>query len=102
HASLRYGKFLWQAGDTFTGHVFVNDDLAEGSDRVSAAASLPGVTLAGNTISFPIPEGVDSFTVTLTLEKDGVVDRTDYLFLVGTVGSTPIAPVVDFVRSYRN
>ena len=102
HASLRYGKFLWQAGDTFTGHVFVNDDLAEGSDRVSAAASLPGVTLAGNTISFPIPEGVDSFTVTLTLEKDGVVDRTDYLFLVGTVGSAPIAPVVDFVRSYRN
>ena len=35
------------------------------------------------------------------LEKDGVADRTDYLFLVGTVGSAPIAPVVDFVRKYR-
>ena len=101
HASMRYNKFLWKAGEVFEGTVFVNDDLGEGYDSVTASASCDGVKLKGNKISFTVPEGTDSFTVTVTLTKGGTVDKTDYLFLIGEMGSAPKKPVLDFVKAYK-
>ena len=101
HASMRYDKFLWQAGETFEGTVFVNDDPGEGYDSVTAEASCGGAVLAGNKIFFTVPENADSFTVTVTLTHGNTVDRTVYLFLIGEMGSAPIQPVLDFVKNYR-
>lgn len=102
HASMRYNKFLWKAGEVFEGTVFVNDDLGEGYDSVTASASCDGVKLEGNKISFTVPEGTDSFTVTVTLTKGDTVDKTDYLFLIGEMGSAPKKPVLDFVKVYKS
>lgn len=101
HASMRYNKFLWKVGETFEGTVFVNDDMNEGYDCVTAKASCEGVTLAGNRITFTVPENRDSFTVTVTLTKGGYEDSTEYLFLIGELGSAPIKPVIDFMKAYR-
>lgn len=101
HASMRYGKFLWKAGEVFEGTVFAHDDLNEGYDSVTAEASCGGAKLEGNKISFTVPEGADSFTVTVTLVKGGYTDRTVYLFLIGEMGSAPIQPVLDFVKEYK-
>ena len=101
HASMRYNKFLWKAGEIFEGTVFVNDDLGEGYDSVTAEASCEGVKLEGNKISFTVPEGTDSFTVTVTLRKGDYEDKTEYLFLIGEMGSAPKQPVLDFVKAYK-
>ena len=101
HASMRYNKFLWKAGETFEGIVFVNDDMCEGYDCVTAEASCEGVKLAGNKITFTVPENAHSFTVTVKLTKGGYVDKTEYLFLIGEMGSAPIKPVTDFIKAYR-
>ena len=98
---MRYNKFLWKAGEIFEGTVFVNDDMNEGYDCVTAEASCDGVTLAGNKITFTVPENEDSFTVTVKLTKGEYEDRTEYLFLIGEMGSAPIKPVTDFVKAYR-
>ena len=101
HASLRYDKLLWKAGETFEGTVFVNDDLGEGYDCVTAEASCDGAVVEGNRISFIVSEGADSFTVTVTLKKGAYEDRTQYLFLIGEMGSAPTQPVLDFVKAYK-
>lgn len=102
HASMRYDKFLWKSGETFEGTVFINDDLCEGYDSVTATASCDGAVLAGNKISFTVPEKVDSFVVTLTLKKGDYEDKTEYLFLIGEMGFAPKQPILDFVKLYKN
>ncbi len=104
HISMRYTKFLWKAGEVFAGTLFAHDDNEEGWDKATVAVEANGteipVTMAGNRITFVVPECA-SFTVTCTLYKEGtVVDTNMYLYLVGDMGSAPMQPVLDFVQRY--
>lgn len=105
HVSMRYEKLLWKAGETFEGTVFVHDDLREGYEALEAkvycAKGEISAKCLGNRLTFEIPEGVDSFRVTLSLKGGGKTDINPYLFLVGEMGKAPIPPVLDFVKEWK-
>ena len=113
--TLRYDRLVWKKGESFEGFAFLCDDRSTGADSISVRAYgdgyslLPGadseklripVTLSGNRVSFPVPEG-GSFSVVCDTVKDGRKRSAVYLFLVGEEGSLPREPILRFVREYR-
>lgn len=113
--TLRYDRLVWKTGESFEGSAFLCDDRDTGVDSFSVRAYrdgyslLPGadseklripVTLSGNRVSFPVPEG-ESFSVVCDAVKDGRKRSAVYLFLVGEEGSLPREPILRFVREYR-
>ncbi len=89
HVSMAYDSLAWKTGETFSGRVFVHDDLQEGFDKAKVSVKdesgkviFEKEMAKAEDFTCTVPEG-KAFTVTLSLLKAGkTVDENRYLFLI--------------------
>lgn len=110
HVSLRYDKLTWKPGETFTGSLFVHDDLGTGWDSVRVTVKdSSGKALFEQSAHDPfdfaveVPKDVRSFTAECTLVSGSQTDENRYLYFVLTdeFPAADAEAVPQYLRDYR-
>ncbi len=106
HISLRYDRFVWEAGDTFTATPFVHDGAEEATAAAMhiTATDEKGRVLGTFTgeVNFTVPEGVESITLCCEATMGEKIDKNRYIFFVRGTDRPPCSAeaVKEFLQHY--